>query len=130
MGGSAEAGGLADWGRFFIIGCCDYCMWRIDGLEVYGKIKELVVRVYGLIKGLPVEERYALADQMRRAVVGVRIKMEEGSRKRTSKDFVSYLDASMGSLREVRGCIETGIDLGYFGEEGKKEVEEIKRIAQ
>lgn len=103
-------------------------MWNIERLEVYSKICDLVKRVYGLIGLLPKEERFALGDQMRRAVASVRLNMVEGSGKRTSREFVSYLNNVMGSLREVRGCISIGVDVGYFGEDGGKEIGEIRRI--
>jgi len=103
-------------------------MWNIERLEVYERVCSLIKRVYILIGRLPNEEKFALGDQMRRAVVSVKLNMIEGSGKRTSKDFVSYLNIARGSLREVRGQIEIGVDLGYFGEEGEREIAEIKRI--
>ena len=103
-------------------------MWRIENLEVYTKIYLLIKRVYVLIGVLPTEERFALGGQMRRAVVSVKLNIIEGSGKRTSKEFISYLNNAMGSLREVWGQIEIGVALGYFGEGGEREVAEIKRI--
>jgi len=103
-------------------------MWKIDNLEVYMRVKKLAKDVYGFIGKLPNEERFALGDQMKRAVVSVRLNMREGSGKRTSKEFASYLDRSLGSIREVCECFDVGVDLGYFGEEGRKEIAEMKRI--
>ena len=103
-------------------------MWKIDNLEVYRKIKKLVKEIYGFVGRLPNEEKFALGDQIRRAVVSVRINMREGSGKRTSKEFASYLDNSLGSLREVCECLDVGVDLGYFGEGGRKKITEVKRI--
>ena len=103
-------------------------MRKIDNLEVYKKVKLLVKRVYIFIDKLPKEERYALGDQMRRAVVSIRINFREGLGKRTSREFAGYLDNSMGSLREVKECLDVGFDLGYFSEDAKREIEEIKRI--
>ena len=103
-------------------------MWNIERLEVYDKICFLVKRVYVLIGMLPKEEKFALGDQMRRAVSSIKLNILEGSGKRTSKEFASYLDNAMGSLREVRGCISIGIDVGYFGEDVKNDIDEILRI--
>ena len=74
------------------------------------------------------EEMFELGSQMRRAVVSVRLNMNEGEGKRTSREFISYLNNAMGSLKEVKGQIEIGVDLGYFKEDGRKEIEEIRRI--
>jgi len=103
-------------------------MWKIDNLEVYRRVKKLVKDVYWFIEKLPNEERFALGGQMRRAVVSVRLNMKEGSGKRTSKEFAFYLDKSLGSIREICECFDVGVDLGYFGDEGRKEVAEMKRI--
>ena len=102
-------------------------MWNVERLEVYDKVCFLVKRIYILIRILPQEEKFALGDQMRRASSSIRLNILEGSGKRTSKEFASYLDNAMGSLREVRGCISIGIDVGHFGEDAKKDVDEILR---
>lgn len=104
-------------------------MWKIDNLDVYHKICSLIPRIYVFINELPTVERFELGSQMRRAVVSVKLNFKEGSGKRTSVNFAGYLDNAMGSLKEVIGQIETGIDLGYFNEvAGKKEIGEIRRI--
>ncbi len=103
-------------------------MWNVEKLEVYGRACSLIKRVYDLIGVLPNEEKFALGNQLRRAVVSVKSNIIEGSGKRTSREFVSYLNNAMGSLKEVRGQIEIGVDLGYFGEKGKEEISEIRRI--
>jgi len=104
-------------------------MWRIDNLEVYNKVCSLIPRIYVFINKLPPEEKFELGSQMRRAVVSVKLNFKEGSGKRTSANFVSYLDNAMGSLKEVVGQVETGVDLGFIGEDdGKKEIGEMRRI--
>ncbi len=101
-------------------------MWNVERLEVYSRVCNLIPRVYTLIKILPQEEKFALGDQLRRAVVSVKSNIIEGSGKRTSKEFVSYLGNAMGSLKEVRGQIESGDMIGYFN--GKELIAEIRRI--
>ena len=116
------------WDIFLSFGCLGFLMWNVERLEVYSKICDLIPKVYALIKMLPAEEKFALGDQMRRAVVSVKLNFIEGSGKRTSREFVSYLNNSMGSLREIRGCVGIGVDLEYFCEEGEIEIADIKRI--
>lgn len=124
--------GLTSWrlgGRFLILKVLYFFMWRIDNLEVYRKICFLIPRIYVFIGKLPVEERFELGSQMRRAVVSIKLNFKEGSGKRTSADFVSYLDNAMGNLKEVVGQVETGVDLGFIDEvEGKKEIGEMRRL--
>jgi len=103
-------------------------MWHIDRLEIYKRVCLLIPLVYSLIGKLPSEERFELGSQLRRAVVSVKSNMKEGSGKRTSKAFVAYLDNAMGSLREVKAQVETGVDLEFFGDGGKKVVDECWRM--
>ena len=46
--------------------------------EVWQKAMDLAENVYGLIRRLPLEERYALSDQMRRAAVSIPSNIAEG----------------------------------------------------
>jgi len=92
-------------------------MWNIDRLEVYRRVCLLIPRVYSLIGKLPTEEKFELGSQLRRAVISIKSNMKEGSGKTTSRAFVIYLEHAMGSLREVKAQIESGIDLGFFEEE-------------
>ncbi len=45
--------------------------FRLDDFELYNVAREFRKRVYSLIRQLPPDERYALAQQMRRAAVSV-----------------------------------------------------------
>ena len=48
-------------------------------LLVWQKSMDLVKLVYALVKRFPAEERYALSDQVRRAVVSVPSNIAEGN---------------------------------------------------
>ena len=70
-------------------------------LKVWQKAIDLTTEIYQLVKQLPQEERYALSDQMRRAVVSVPSNIAEGRGRGTNKEFVRYLLMSRGSLWEL-----------------------------
>jgi four helix bundle protein len=70
-------------------------------LKVWQKAIELTSEIYKLVKLLPNEERYALSDQIRRAVVSVPSNIAEGRGRGTDKEFIRYLLMSRGSLWEV-----------------------------
>ena len=91
-------------------------MWNYKNLEVFKRSKILVKDVYVLANGFPVEEKYGLGSQIKRAAISVPINIAEGSGKRTSKDFISYLNISIGSLKEVQGELEIANDLGFISE--------------
>lgn len=101
-------------------------MWNVESTNVYSKVCDLVLVIDRLENELPAKEKYALADQMRRAILSVRLNMLEGSGKKTSREFLSYLGNAMGSLKEVRGCVDVGDAKDYF--DGKGITAEIRRI--
>ena len=70
-------------------------------LRVYAAAQKLGIDVYRVVRWLPASERYALGDQLRRAVVSIGSNIAEGSGRATSRDFCSYLDKALASAREV-----------------------------
>lgn len=85
--------------------------------------KKLVVDVYHLLDNFPKFEKYALCDQIRRAVVSVPSNIAEGSGRRSLKEKIHFLEISYGSLMETFNQLLIAIDLTYITEES---VEEIK----
>ena len=77
----------------------------------------MVVETYRLIRSLPKEENYALADQMRRAVVSIPSNIAEGKGRTSLKDYLRFLAIANGSCSELDTQIELAIRLGYFSEE-------------
>ena len=61
---------------------------------------ELVERVYPLIRKLPREETYALADQMRRAAISIPSNIAEGQ-SRGTREFIQFLKVAKGSRAEL-----------------------------
>jgi len=57
---------------------------------------------YQLIKLLPKEENYALADQMRRAAVSIPSNIAEGQGRGTAKEFIRFLYIARGSQAELK----------------------------
>lgn len=84
---------------------------------MWQKAIELTSEVYKLVKLLPNEERYALSDQIRRAVVSVPSNIAEGRGRGTNKEFVRYLLMSRGSLWEVSTQLEICERLQYLNNE-------------
>lgn len=83
-------------------------------LNVYVKAKELVARVYRLLKKFPKEEQYALCDQLRRAVVSIPSNIAEGCGRETQKDQTHFLNIAYGSLMEIYSQLDVACDLGYI----------------
>lgn len=84
-------------------------------LKVWQKAKTFVREVYALVKQFPNEERYALSDQIRRAVISIPSNIAEGNGRASNKDYAHFLAIARGSLFETINQLEIAEDLGYIG---------------
>ena len=83
-------------------------------LVVWQKAHQLVLQTYQLTKHFPVEERYGLVQQMRRAAVSVAANITEGHRRKSKREFLKFLDIAHSSLDELKYYFIVATDLGYF----------------
>lgn len=83
-------------------------------LIVFQKARRLVLYVYKATKEFPREEIYSLTSQIRRSAVSIPANIVEGYSKSSRKDFVRFLDISIGSANELEFHLELSVDLGYL----------------
>ena len=83
-------------------------------LNAWKKAMELTDRVYDLVRQFPADERYALCDQLRRAVVSIPSNIAEGFGRQSHKDFAHFLSQARGSLYEVDTQLEIAARRGYI----------------
>ena len=86
-------------------------------LQVWQKARMLVKNVYVMTKKFPPDELYGLAKQLRRAVVSIPSNIAEGSSKRSTKEFMRFLNIAYGSLCEVETQIILAFDLEYIDQQ-------------
>lgn len=99
-------------------------MKRFKDLIVYQKSKELVIFVYKMLDLFPEAEKFALCNQMRRAVVSVPSNIAEGMGRLSDKDQAHFLNMSYGSLMEVYAQADIAHDLKYIDDEMFNQLEE------
>ena len=75
---------------------------------------ELAVEVSRLTKTLPSDERFALTDQLRRAVVSVPSNIAEGQGRNSPAEFRHLLGIARGSLLELETQLELCIRFDYL----------------
>ena len=85
-------------------------------LNVYQISRTLVKDIYELVNAFPPNEKYALGDQMRRAVVSVPSNIAEGTSKVSPKEQFRFLEIAYGSLMEIMCQLEISFDLGYINQ--------------
>lgn len=98
-------------------------VYSFEKLNVWQEAKKLVVDVYHLLDSFPKFEKYAIWDQIRRAIVSVPSNIAEGSGRKSLKEQIHFLEISYGSLMETYNQLLIAIDLDYITEES---VETIK----
>lgn len=92
-------------------------------LIVWQRAKELVILVYKYTEQFPKSEEFGLKGQLRRAAVSVVLTIVEGSRRRTRKDYLHFLNTSDASLAEVEGALELSLELHFIGQAEYEKIE-------
>ena len=81
-------------------------------LEAWKVGMDLAVAVYGLTKAFPLEERYALTSQIRRAAVSIPSNISEGHQQGT-RSYSHFITLALGSLAEAETQLELAARLQY-----------------
>jgi len=71
-------------------------------LRVFQLAHDLALRVYQVTKRLPVEERFGLQAQIRRAATSVPTNIIEGCGRHSERDFARFLHIALASAEEAR----------------------------
>ena len=74
---------------------------------------DLIVEVYRLTRHFPIDERFGLTNQLRRAVVSIASNIAEGQGRQLKGDFQRFLRIANGSRQEVETQLRAATRLGY-----------------
>ena len=101
-------------------------------LATWEKGHALALAIYKATADFPLEERYGLTSQIRRAGVSIPSNIAEGSGHESDSQFARYLQLAAGSASEVQYQIILAKDLGYLGADTHAELstmaDEVKRM--
>ncbi len=84
-------------------------------LIVWQKSMDMAEDVYRSTRTFPVEERYGMTAQLRRAAVSVPSNIAEGQGRRTAGEFRQALSVENGSRCEIETQVDLATRLGYLG---------------
>jgi len=87
---------------------------KFEDLTVWRKAHLLALDVYDRTKSFPIEEKFGLISQMRRAAVSVPANISEGFKKRGVKDKINFYNIAQGSLNELQYYVILSKDLKYI----------------
>ena len=76
-------------------------MFRFEKFEVWQLGIDFADRVYAVTARFPIEERFGLTSQMRRASVSISSNIAEGSSRSSDADFSRFVEIGQRSLMET-----------------------------
>jgi four helix bundle protein len=84
-------------------------------LDAWRVAMDLALLTYEVIDALPLNERFEMASQMRRAALSVPSNIAEGHGTKLRGRYRHHVRIALGSVAELTTCIELGGRLGYWG---------------
>jgi len=88
-------------------------------LDVWRDAIDLVEQMYRITAGFPVEERYGLTSQMRRAAVSIPANIAEGAARGGRKEYVHFLCMARGSISELETLLIVSRRLALCGSDAE-----------
>jgi four helix bundle protein len=85
-------------------------------LHVFALADSLLLAVYTATKALPPSERFCLRDQIRRSALSAATNIVEGSARRTTREYVNFLNVANGSAAETHYLLSVAQRLNYVPE--------------
>jgi four helix bundle protein len=101
-------------------------------LLVWQRSVQMTVEIYKLTASFPVDERFGLTNQLRRASVSVASNIAEGYGRATSGEYIQFLGHARGSNFEVQTQLVISEALGFGSAESRQLVvglsEEVSKM--
>lgn len=89
----------------------------------------IVTAIYQSTKAFPKEELFGLTSQLRRCSVSIPSNIAEGSGRESNKDFIRFLNISVGSLFELQTQLEIAKNIDYLTQdEFNKQYEDTREL--
>ncbi len=104
-------------------------MRNFKELDIWKESRMLAKEIYLLTNDLPQDEKFGLTSQIRRCVISISSNIAEGAAKDSQKDFLRFLQISLGSSFELESHLLLCIDLDLLNKQ-KTEIhlESIERL--
>ena len=96
-------------------------------LIVWQKSVHFVTVIYQITKTFPKDEVFGLISQMRRCAVSIPSNIAEGYGRRSTNDYLRFLQIAMGSVYELQTQMEISTNLKYLSPSRLEEIYELSR---
>ena len=90
-------------------------------LKVFHRADELILAVYSKTAMFPREERFNLCAQVRRSAVSVATNVVEGCARRTTREYINFINIATGSAAETLYLLGLSHRLGFVTAEVYRE---------
>ncbi len=102
-------------------------MSNFRNLLVWQKSMLLVTKIYTVTNNFPKEEVFGLTSQIRRSAISIPSNIAEGLGRDSNKEFLRFLNISIGSLFELQTQLEIAKNIIYLDEENFNNLYEDSR---
>ena len=96
--------------------------YNYKNLDVWKESRKLVSVIYLLTKEFPIDEKFGLTSQIKRASISIPSNIAEGIGRNSKKETRQFCFIAKGSLYEVETQLYLALDLGFVQE---KEIEKV-----
>lgn len=103
---------------------CMFLQLAHTKLDIYSFSQELTLECYRITRLFPSDERFALVQQIRRAVISIHLNVAEGCSRRSQGERNRFFEIARGSLIEVDSAIGISHKLGYL------KIEELQPLGE
>ncbi|MFH6999855.1 four helix bundle protein [Flavobacterium sp. FlaQc-57] len=86
-------------------------------LLIWQKSMALITKIYFSTNNFPKEEIFGLTSQIRRSSISIPSNIAEGYGRESDKDFLRFLNISIGSLFEMQTQLEIAKNITYLNEQ-------------
>jgi four helix bundle protein len=83
-------------------------------LRVFQNAHELVLAIYRQTRTFPRDEWFGMRLQMRKAATSIPTNIVEGCARRTTSEYLSFVNIARGSAGELHYLIDLASELGYL----------------
>jgi four helix bundle protein len=97
-------------------------MFNYEKLETWQEAIAFANLVHSVTKNFPIEERFGLTNQMRRAAVSTSSNLAESSSRNSRTDFARFVEIATGSAFEVVSQALVAREQGFLSESDFKHI--------
>ncbi|PAW93528.1 four helix bundle protein [Mucilaginibacter sp. MD40] len=82
-------------------------------LDAYQITRQFVKECYLAVNQFPIEDKYILTQQIKRAALSVHLNLAEGSSRKSDLERKRFYEIARGSIIEIDAALDIASDLGY-----------------